>query len=64
MIRFRTLGDITITGGQESEADTLEKLFRRWHPHDKLNAVIEKMTKGAKVPWRTANEVISNQLDF
>ncbi len=26
MIRFRTLGDITITGGDESEADTLEKI--------------------------------------
>lgn len=26
MIRFRTLGDITITGGEESEADTLEKI--------------------------------------
>lgn len=26
MIRFRTLGDITITGGVESEADTLEKI--------------------------------------
>lgn len=25
-IRFRTLGDITITGGNESEADTLEKI--------------------------------------
>jgi sulfate adenylyltransferase subunit 2 len=25
-IRFRTLGDITITGGDESEADTLEKI--------------------------------------
>ena len=25
-IRFRTLGDITITGGIESEADTLEKI--------------------------------------
>ena len=26
MIRFRTLGDITITGGIESEADTLDKI--------------------------------------
>jgi sulfate adenylyltransferase subunit 2 len=26
MIRFRTLGDITITGGDESTADTLEKI--------------------------------------
>lgn len=26
-IRFRTLGDITITGGIESDADTLEKIF-------------------------------------
>ncbi len=26
-IRFRTLGDITITGGTESEADTLEKII-------------------------------------
>ena len=25
-IRFRTLGDITITGGIESEADTLEEI--------------------------------------
>ena len=25
-IRFRTLGDITITGGVESDADTLEKI--------------------------------------
>jgi sulfate adenylyltransferase subunit 2 len=25
-IRFRTLGDITITGGIESQADTLEKI--------------------------------------
>ena len=25
-IRFRTLGDITITGGLESEADSLEKI--------------------------------------
>ena len=25
-IRFRTLGDITITGGIESDADTLEKI--------------------------------------
>ena len=25
-LRFRTLGDITITGGVESEADTLEKI--------------------------------------
>ena len=25
-IRFRTLGDITITGGMESDADTLEKI--------------------------------------
>ena len=28
MIRFRTLGDITITGGQESVADTLEKIIQ------------------------------------
>lgn len=27
-IRFRTLGDITITGGIESEADTVEKIVR------------------------------------
>lgn len=27
MVRFRTLGDITITGGQESEANTLEKVI-------------------------------------
>ncbi|CAG0911361.1 unnamed protein product [Cyprideis torosa] len=26
MVRFRTLGDITITGGIESEADTMEKV--------------------------------------
>lgn len=26
MVRFRTLGDITITGGVESDADTLEKI--------------------------------------
>ena len=25
-IRFRTLGDITITGGIESDADTVEKI--------------------------------------
>ena len=25
-IRFRTLGDINITGGDESDADTLEKI--------------------------------------
>ena len=25
-IRFRTLGDITITGGEESDADTIEKV--------------------------------------
>jgi len=28
MVRFRTLGDITITGGQESAADTLEKIVQ------------------------------------
>lgn len=28
MIRFRTLGDITITGGIESDADTLEKIVQ------------------------------------
>ncbi len=28
MVRFRTLGDITITGGQESDADTLEKIIQ------------------------------------
>jgi len=28
MVRFRTLGDITITGGQESDADTLEKIVK------------------------------------
>ena len=28
MVRFRTLGDITITGGQESGADTLEKIVQ------------------------------------
>jgi sulfate adenylyltransferase subunit 2 len=28
MVRFRTLGDITITGGQASEADTLEKIIQ------------------------------------
>lgn len=27
-VRFRTLGDITITGGQESDADTLEKIIQ------------------------------------
>ena len=27
-VRFRTLGDITITGGQESDADTLEKIVQ------------------------------------
>ncbi len=26
-IRFRTLGDITITGGIESDADTVEKII-------------------------------------
>ena len=28
IVRFRTLGDITITGGQESDADTLEKIVQ------------------------------------
>ena len=28
MVRFRALGDITITGGQESDADTLEKIIQ------------------------------------
>jgi sulfate adenylyltransferase subunit 2 len=28
MVRFRTLGDITITGGQESDADTLERIVQ------------------------------------
>ena len=28
MVRFRTLGDITITGGQESDANTLEKIVQ------------------------------------
>ncbi|MGB1055470.1 MAG: sulfate adenylyltransferase subunit CysD [Flavobacteriales bacterium] len=28
MVRFRTLGDITITGGQASDADTLEKIIQ------------------------------------
>ena len=28
MVRFRTLGDITITGGQKSDADTLEKIVQ------------------------------------
>jgi sulfate adenylyltransferase subunit 2 len=28
MVRFRTFGDITITGGQESDADTLEKIIQ------------------------------------
>ena len=28
MVRFRTLGDITITAGQESDADTLEKIVQ------------------------------------
>ena len=28
MVRFRTLGDITITGGQESDADSLEKIIQ------------------------------------
>jgi sulfate adenylyltransferase subunit 2 len=28
MVRFRTLGDITITGGNESEADNLEKIIQ------------------------------------
>jgi sulfate adenylyltransferase subunit 2 len=28
MVRFRTLGDITITGGDESEADNLEKIIQ------------------------------------
>ena len=28
MVRFRTLGDITITGGDESEANTLEKIIQ------------------------------------
>jgi sulfate adenylyltransferase subunit 2 len=28
MVRFRTLGDITITGGQESDAATLEKIVQ------------------------------------
>jgi sulfate adenylyltransferase subunit 2 len=27
LVRFRTLGDITITGGIESDADTLEKII-------------------------------------
>ena len=27
-MRFRTLGDITITGGIESEANTLEKIVK------------------------------------
>ena len=27
-VRFRTLGDITITGGIESEADNLEKIVK------------------------------------
>ena len=27
-VRFRTLGDITITGGDESEADNLEKIIQ------------------------------------
>jgi len=28
LVRFRTLGDITITGGMESDADTLEKIIQ------------------------------------
>ena len=28
LVRFRTLGDITITGGIESDADTVEKIIQ------------------------------------
>ena len=55
MVRFRTLGDITITGGQESDADTLEKSFKKWLLLVKQSAVTARTTSAVKAPWKTAS---------
>ena len=52
-IRFRTFGDITITGGIESDADTLEKIVKKFLPCGRLNGATEQMTNVQKMPWKT-----------
>ena len=61
MVRFRTLGDITITGGQESDADTLEKIIQEVASSRQTDAVIAKTTSAVKALWKTENvKVTSN----
>lgn len=51
-VRFRTLGDITITGGIESEADTLEKIVQEVSSMKKPNVEIEVMISDRKQLWK------------
>jgi sulfate adenylyltransferase subunit 2 len=53
-IRFRTLGDITITGGIESEADTLEKIVEEV-------AVMKQTERGNRADDKRSDNAMENR---
>ncbi len=55
-IRFRTLRDITITGGIESDADTLKKLRMKFLECGKQKEEIEVMISDLNLLWKIEND--------
>ncbi len=51
-IRYRTCGDMPITGAVESEADTLEKLLKKLQPLEPPSVAAAQMINGQKLPWK------------
>ena len=53
-VRFRTLGDLTITGAVGADADSSVKTKPGWPRPTRPSAVAEWTTSAASRPWRTA----------
>ena len=64
-VRYRTCGDMPITGAVESEATTLEAVIQEIATTGLQNAVPEPMINVVKLPWRTVKKrVISRYYTF
>ena len=62
-IRYRTCGDMPITGAVESEADDLNKIIEEIATTRTLSAAAGQMINGQKLPWKIVkNKVIFRKL--
>ena len=61
-IRYRTCGDMPITGAVESEADDLTKIIEEIATLVPPSAAAAQMINGQKLPWKIVkNKVIFRQ---